>query len=507
MSDEIAGARRPPLGRVRHRLGARTTTAERHRSRRCANCYVVDDALRSRLNPSHDVDRNDGHGPSHEPHSADHLAGRLRHWHRLHLRRPDHQPDRRRRRRGRWPRSSAFLWIRDATKACRRAEAAEPEAAPPAPLPPAETGRPEPGEARSSATRASKFLEATTLGLGAPDRRHRHGAGARLHDPAPFVKQGHHEDRRRRDRGLPREQVRDRDVHAQAGGRARSPGGRRTSATTASSSGVPSFTILSNRCVHLGCPVQVNGLPLDDERRPRRRTGKRHADPDRRGRRLRLPVPRRAVRHRGQPHRRPARPCARPLRVRDLNGACSSARRSRSRRSTVRAPRRRSTPIRSPAPASTSTAPRPALPGAAAPLMAKKAKPGRLHQLLTILLYPLTWLEERSGLVGGDQVLPLPQGPERHQLGPHARLGGAHRVHRPGGHRRDPCDVLQAGSELGVRVDPAHHGRPLAPAGSSGHAPLGRQRLHHPALPAHGPRVPVRRLQVPARAELDRRRR
>ena len=32
--------------------------------------------------------------------------------------------------------------------------------------------------------------------------------------------------------------------------------------------------------------------------------------------------------------------------------------------------------------------------------MAKK-KPGRVHQLLTILLYPLKWLEERSGLVGG----------------------------------------------------------------------------------------------------------
>ena len=28
--------------------------------------------------------------------------------------------------------------------------------------------------------------------------------------------------------------------------------------------GDPTFTILSNRCVHLGCPVQVNGLPLDD---------------------------------------------------------------------------------------------------------------------------------------------------------------------------------------------------------------------------------------------------
>ena len=25
---------------------------------------------------------------------------------------------------------------------------------------------------------------------------------------------------------------------------------------------VPSFTVLSNRCVHLGCPVQINGLPL-----------------------------------------------------------------------------------------------------------------------------------------------------------------------------------------------------------------------------------------------------
>ena len=31
--------------------------------------------------------------------------------------------------------------------------------------------------------------------------------------------------------------------------------------------GVPSFTILSNRCVHLGCPVQVNGLALEEEKR------------------------------------------------------------------------------------------------------------------------------------------------------------------------------------------------------------------------------------------------
>ena len=32
--------------------------------------------------------------------------------------------------------------------------------------------------------------------------------------------------------------------------------------------------------------------------------------------------------------------------------------------------------------------------------MAKK-KPGRGHQLLQLLLYPLNWLEERSGLIGG----------------------------------------------------------------------------------------------------------
>ena len=35
-----------------------------------------------------------------------------------------------------------------------------------------------------------------------------------------------------------------------------------------------------------------------------------------------------------------------------------------------------------------------------------------------------------------------------------------------------------------------------------GHAPLGRECLHHPALPAHGARLPLRRLQVPVGAEL-----
>jgi Rieske Fe-S protein len=31
--------------------------------------------------------------------------------------------------------------------------------------------------------------------------------------------------------------------------------------------GLPSFTVLSSRCTHVGCPTQPNGLPLDRQRR------------------------------------------------------------------------------------------------------------------------------------------------------------------------------------------------------------------------------------------------
>ena len=43
-----------------------------------------------------------------------------------------------------------------------------------------------------------------------------------------------------------------------------------------------------------------------------------------------------------------------------------------------------------------------------------------------------------------DPLLPLPERPGRRQLVPDARLGDADRLHRPGGDRRDPGDVLQA---------------------------------------------------------------
>ena len=123
-----------------------------------------------------------------------------------------------------------------------------------------------------------------------------------------------------------------------------------------------------------------------------------------------------------------------------------------------------------------------------------------------MVLYPLDWLEERSGLVGGVKYFLFRKVPRRHRLGAHARLGDADRLPRPGDHRRDPGDVLQADPGRGVRVDPAHHERRRLRLARARHAPLGRERLHHPALLPHGAGLPVRRLQVPARAELDHRR-
>ena len=52
------------------------------------------------------------------------------------------------------------------------------------------------------------------------------------------------------------------------------------------------------------------------------------------------------------------------------------------------------------------------------------------------------------------EVVPLPEGAARHQLDADARRGVADRVHRPGGHRRLPRDVLQARPRQRLRVDP-----------------------------------------------------
>ena len=157
-----------------------------------------------------------------------------------------------------------FLWIREVTSPVRTAEAppaAEPDARP------ATRGRkagPEPGEGEIIRYPRSKFLEGATLGLGAviggivtlPV------AGMALVDP--FVDQGTDDV----DIGALDDFPENRFVITTfLLDAAQGEVSRRTAYVRNNGllDGQPSFTILSSRCVHLGCPVQVNGLPLDDD--------------------------------------------------------------------------------------------------------------------------------------------------------------------------------------------------------------------------------------------------
>ena len=164
--------------------------------------------------------------------------------------------------------------------------------------------------------------------------------------------------------------------------------------------GVPSFTTLFSRCVHLGCPVQPNG-PIDEEATAGGQ--RRRASPGPRGE-LRLPLPRRPLRLRGEPERRPAGPLARPVRVLD------QGRQPRARPDLQRRHRRGhgrqgadlevlpglSRACTSTGSSDSSTRSRPR--GARA--RAWRSSPPSRRQLETAALYPLDWVEERSGLVG-----------------------------------------------------------------------------------------------------------
>jgi Rieske Fe-S protein len=163
-----------------------------------------------------------------------------------------------------------FLWIRDVTRGVRTVPerpAEEPEPEPAAPAIPAQRGgaaMPEPGEGEVIRYPRSKFLEATTLGLGAL-------IGVVVTAPVlgftvlpPFIKQGHD----KIDAGAIEDFPENKYVIVTF---LLKPEDGEVSRRTAyvRNNGflddAPSFTILSNRCVHLGCPVQVNGLPLDDQ--------------------------------------------------------------------------------------------------------------------------------------------------------------------------------------------------------------------------------------------------
>ena len=279
---------------------------------------------------------------------------------------------------------------------------------------------------------------------------------------------------------------------------------------------VPSFTIISNRCAHLGCPVQANGPSgkiLGHEER-RREDGERHRHARAgRARRLRLPVPRRPVRHRGQPHRRPARARARPLRVRGRQRPPDPAQhvlrlaRRRHRRAgedpqvQVGRPRRARRRAR------------------AALLSASTRRTTRWHvrrqptraevrkqQLTTRSTTRSTGSRSGRGSSAASSTSSS------------ARSRPTRTGCRRSARRRFTAFLVQAitGVILAmyyqptparrVLVDPEHHRPRDDGLARARHAPLGRERLHHPHVPAHGPRVPLRRVQVPARAELDHRR-
>jgi Rieske Fe-S protein len=159
-----------------------------------------------------------------------------------------------------------FLWIREATLGVREHEPqpAEPDAAPPISVRrgPATL---EPGEGEVVRFPRSKFLEGTTLGVGAL-------IGGIVTLPVagfalvpPFLDQGHDDIDVGALDDFPENQF---VITTFLLDPAQGEVSRRTAYIRNNGflNDVPSFTTLSNRCVHLGCPVQVNGLPLDAEK-------------------------------------------------------------------------------------------------------------------------------------------------------------------------------------------------------------------------------------------------
>jgi quinol---cytochrome c reductase iron-sulfur subunit, bacillus type len=172
-----------------------------------------------------------------------------------------------------------FLWARDATKEYRgEPEPIEPERretlptadAPPIPAHHGEAAMPEPEPGERFPR--SKFLEASTLGLGAV-------IGGLVTVPAlgfmviPAFK----------DQDYPKVDLGPVENFPEGQWLVTSfyyrPSEGSTSRRTAyvrnngSLNGVPSFTIISNRCVHLGCPVQPNGPTQPDQKKEVRAGG------------------------------------------------------------------------------------------------------------------------------------------------------------------------------------------------------------------------------------------
>ena len=384
------------------------------------------------------------------------------------------------------------------------APAVEPETAR-SPTAPPRVGEAQPAAADGGARAYPRrvFLEASTLGLGARDRRPRHGAGARLRRAAgvPRTRTIPTSTSARLD-DFPEGEFVDRDVHrGPEAGRGLPPDGVRPQQRHCSAD-EPSFTIISNHCAHLGCPVQPNG-PLESASRTTVQDGhdaRRPCSPPASAARATAAstTPRATA--------PPARPCAR-----------STATRSRSRTATSAS----ATPfsvgkvegdghgrdhdqVRHATPASTWTGSSLALPDPRCRADGAAPDPQAAGERAAAL--PARLARGALGARRRGQVLPLPQGPARHNW--LQTLGSAtltaFLVQAMTGvilamyYKPDP--------DTAYDVDPAHHERRHARLARARHAQVGRERLHHPDVPPHGARLPVRRLQVPARAELDHRR-
>jgi Rieske Fe-S protein len=148
----------------------------------------------------------------------------------------------------------AFLWIREATREVRRPPAPAPE-----PAPVSELAVPEKEEEPERYPR-SVFLELSTLGVGA-------AIGGIVTLPAlgfmiapAFVGQGSEEVDLGPLDNFPANQY---VIATFRSKKDEGSVGRRTAyvRNNGVENNVPSFTIISNRCAHLGCPTQPQGLP------------------------------------------------------------------------------------------------------------------------------------------------------------------------------------------------------------------------------------------------------
>ena len=149
-----------------------------------------------------------------------------------------------------------------------------------------------------------------------------------------------------------------------------------------------------------------------------------------------------------------------------------------------------------------------------APLKAPPPRPGEGNGKPTPIdhakdagITAVDWVDERTSLSGRRALADVQEGAQGHQLVLHARLGDHVRLPLPGRDGRVPGDVLPPGRlRRRVRIDPLCDQRRVPRAVRARDAQVGLERDGDPRVPAHGAHVLLRRLQVPARAELGDRR-